>query len=175
MVRHAHLKTALLTALSLLVAGCGSKESDTASGAVVYDPWTRHWTEIESGAAQTTLTYVAWPTGNPETAEIEIAKSFPASPTPGRNFEGSLVVTNLTEQTLADLVVIERLGLGTHLSASVPQGRSSADGIYRWNLGNVGPRQSRTIRVTGRVEAAGPITSATSARYISQENAELDG
>ena len=158
MVRHAHLVVALAL---MSLAGCAEQKADGPT----YDPWEAHWSDAPERGVETAVTYVAWPTGDRDTADLSVEKHFPADPRPGRSFEAKLVITNLSDATLADLVLTERLGEAVELTASAPQGRSSEAGIYRWELGSVEAGQSRTIRLLGRVRTAEPISTSTSARY----------
>jgi len=155
------------------VAGCTQQKTTTAAPKpvaqakpapkpAVWAGWPTHAT-----SATTLWTAMAYPTGDPKTSAIGIEKGFPKEVRVGQPFDYELVVTNLTNHDLHDVVVTDKPGDNFKVTGSSPRGTTGADGVMSWKLGELGPKQSKIIRVSGAAEAEGQICSCASVTYNS--------
>lgn len=110
---------------------------------------------------------MAYPTGDPRTSAIGIEKGMPREVSVGQQFDYELVVTNLSNNELQDVVVTDVLGENFRVTRSVPPGRAGANGAMTWDLGMIGPKQSKVIRLTGTAAAEGEVCSCASVTYNS--------
>lgn len=161
-----------LVALAAL-AGCTQQKTTAprAKPAMAAEPapktvtrsgWPTH---VTSGS--TVWTAMAYPTGDPKTSAIGVEKGMPKEVRVGQPFEYELVVTNLTDYELSEVVVTDDLGENFKVTGSAPRAEAKPGGTLSWMLGTLGPKQSKTIRVSGTAEAEGQICSCASVSYNS--------
>ncbi len=106
-----------------------------------------------------------YPTGEAETSAIEVEKSVPNEVLISDPFEYEMKVTNLTDQTLHDVVVSDRLSEHLKMTASFPAGQPSEGGFVKWFLGTLGPDDSKTVRVTAVASGGGTVASFATVSY----------
>lgn len=110
---------------------------------------------------------MAYPTGDAKTSAIGIEKGVPKEVLLNQQFQYELVVTNLTQQTLEDVVVTDHLGSNFSLTSSTPKVLSNNNGLATWSLGTLEPRESKVIKISGVANAEGFVSSCASVSYSS--------
>lgn len=91
---------------------------------------------------------------------INIAKSMPKEAYIGSIVPAVISVTNLTEQPLHNIRIIDKPPLGLALKGAVPEGLNAVDG-YQWHVERLAPRETYTIQVNYRVEQPGSYISVS--------------
>jgi len=139
------IASAFLAMLALLI-GCASSETspEPAREAPVRVSDGLHWTER------------AYPTGDRSTSGVLLESGTPAEVSAGTRYEYVLRVTNLTDQNLDNVVVLDKPQGNFQLSGSKPQAEDGSN--LRWNLGNLRARQAKEITVSGSAIGAGHVT-----------------
>ncbi len=126
---------------------------------------------------------LAYPTGERASSTILLTKTAPREVLAGKRYEHTIRVQNLTDEPLAGVTVSEQLGSGlTFVSATpepqqlseqaaaaqpvaqLPQGEAGGPAL-RWDLGEIGPRQTRLIRVTAEPGATGTVQACLTVHY----------
>lgn len=110
---------------------------------------------------------LAFPTGNDRTSAIKLEKGMPKEVRLNQGFTYQIVVSNLTDMTLEGVEVSDHLNDNTTYSGSNPKA-TMADGHVNWNLGSLGPKESRTIVVNGKAKKEGSVGSCATVTYNSQ-------
>jgi uncharacterized repeat protein (TIGR01451 family) len=110
---------------------------------------------------------LAYPTGDAKTSAIGLEKGLPREVRVNQPFDYMVVITNLTSQKLQDVVVTDALDQAFKVSASVPPAARAEGGMMRWNLGTLGPRESKTITVAGSATGQGEVGCCTGVSYNS--------
>jgi uncharacterized repeat protein (TIGR01451 family) len=82
----------------------------------------------------------------------------------GEPYEYQIKVTNLTNATLSGVVVREKLPTDFNISRAEPQGRADGD-MHAFELGDLPPKQSKMIRISGTPTKAGNIDSCVAVAY----------
>ena len=118
-------------------------------------------------SATTMWSSMAYPTGSAETSAIGIEKGMPKEVRLNQPFDYDLVVTNLSKNELQEVVVTDQLGDNFKLVGSSPRAQTAPDGTATWNLGSLGPGETKRIRVNGTATAEGDICSCASVSYNS--------
>lgn len=184
-------RTSILTlaaglALTLAMSGCKSTSSTSSEPMIHHDAdgdaatmdgmagttddastrSTGRWPSNRSSAAMG-WSSMAFPTGNANTSAVGIEKGYPREVRLNEQFEYLLVVTNLTNNDLENVVVTDQPNGSMQLTESDPKGRVGANGVPMWELGNLGPRESRTIRVKARATQEGTVGTCATVTYNS--------
>ena len=123
-------------------------------------------------------------------ATLAVAKSGPTVWRARKVFVHTITVTNTGPVTATDVVVEDPIPSGL-VVARRPVGATYVDGTVRWQLGNLGPGESRVVRVslktTFRVAArrcniaqvdatnAAPVTSRLCTRFLAVAGQQFDG
>ncbi|HLL91250.1 MAG TPA: hypothetical protein VK324_18270, partial [Tepidisphaeraceae bacterium] len=178
---------ALATSL-LSFTGCANKGQESASGGPdVYrsDSQTARLdsksvdgpapTNLKTNAYQPSSTAMAFPTGDRNTSAVLVEKNAPKQVRINAPYTYQLKVTNLTDQNLNNVAVREQLPENFRITnvanaTTQPAGGATADantprGMNVYTLGELKPRESRTIEVTGTPTAAGDLASCTTLTY----------
>ncbi|MCK6459668.1 MAG: DUF11 domain-containing protein [Planctomycetes bacterium] len=142
------IASAFLATLALLI-GCASSEKSPEPAREAPAAESRssdglHWTER------------AYPTGDRRTSVVVLESGTPAEVSAGTRYEYVLRVTNLTDQNLDNVVVLDKPQGNFQLSGSRPQTEDGRN--LRWNLGSLRGRQAKEITVTGSALGAGHVT-----------------
>jgi uncharacterized repeat protein (TIGR01451 family) len=116
------------------------------------------------GSESQVMESLAYPTGDRKTSALLLEKMGAKQVRMGQPYEYQLKVTNLTDAPLGGVMISEQLGENFKISKAEPQAQQK-DGMNVYNLGEIGPKESRTIAVTGTASAAGNLTSCTSVTY----------
>ncbi len=128
-------------------------------------PRSGNWPTMSSNGSSS-WTALAYPTGNARTSALGVEKGMPREVRLNQPFDYEIIVTNLTGEELSDVVVSDDPGNGLSVNSSFPQARM-ASGAANWNIGKLGPHESKTIRVNGTATTEGSVGSCASASYSS--------
>jgi len=91
---------------------------------------------------------LVWPTGNQSTSSILVEKCAPGVVQVGIPFDFNIKVTNLTNTTLKNVIVTDEIPASYSISKISPQA-TSAGGTNIWKLGDMAPRSTKTIVLSG--------------------------
>ena len=171
---------------SLLLAGCSSPvasttdhPSNSASGSSVsevgagYDTFGRKLNTTPAAAApeaaaapmKSASSSAYYPSGRAEGSGLLLEKTAPAEVLAGQPYQYSYKVTNLTDATLENVIVSDRVGADFAATDSTPKATSTGTGTANWNLGSLGPKESKIITVSGSSPDEGVVTTCGSATY----------
>lgn len=92
---------------------------------------------------------LAVPTGDMSTSTVMLEKRAPSEVTLGSEFDYTVMVRNLTNESLEDVAVMERIPGGMNIVSSDPAFSKTADGRYQWVMGDLAPNAPATIRIRG--------------------------
>lgn len=123
------------------------------------------WPTMRSGEGMT-WTGMAFPTGDAKTSVVGVEKGTPREVRVGQAFDYDIIVTNLTSRQVDAVVVTDQVNANYKLAKSAPEGELNA-GVMTWNLGDLEPGESKTIRVSGAAAGEGAINSCASCSYSS--------
>jgi len=125
-----------------------ARRADTAAGAMTAAPGV-----------------VYFPTGTPSGAVLTLGKEV-SSPEAnvGVPFEYRIKVTNVTGNALDGVKVTESLDAGFTLDSTIPDG-TRAGNVLSFDLGSMGPNESKTIVLKGTGSKPGVITNCSSVTY----------
>jgi Domain of unknown function DUF11 len=136
----------LTTWLALLI-GCASSESEpepTREAPAAERRDGLYWTER------------AYPTGDRHTSVVLLESGTPAEVSAGTRYEYVLRVTNLTDQNLDHVVVMDKPQGNFRMDGSKPQTEDGKN--LRWNLGSLRAKQAKEITVSGAALDQGQVT-----------------
>jgi uncharacterized repeat protein (TIGR01451 family) len=109
---------------------------------------------------------MAFPTGSDSTSSLRVEKTMPREVPAGSEFKYEITVTNISSVPLDGVVVYEDVADTMRLVGSEPSVSEGAeDGRLAWRLGNLAPRESRTIAVTASAGEEGTIESCVTATF----------
>ncbi len=94
-----------------------------------------------------------------------LEKSAPAEVLAGQPYEYSYKICNLTDATLENVTVNDRVGSNFTATDSEPKATSSTGGNATWNLGTLGAKECKTIVVKGSSAEEGVVTTCGYATY----------
>jgi uncharacterized repeat protein (TIGR01451 family) len=115
---------------------------------------------VKSGAA---IAY--FPSGRAEGSGLSIEKTAPAEVLAGQPFEYAYKVSNLTDATLENVTVSDRVSANFTCADSTPKAAGAKDGNATWNLGTFGPKETKTITVKGSSPNEGVVNTCGWATY----------
>lgn len=107
----------------------------------------------------------AYPTGDRASSALLVEKVGPAQVRIGQPYKYQIEVTNLTDQMLAGVTIVESLGEGFEFGSSTPSPSHSETGISRWMIGEVHPKQTQVIEATTIANRAGKLTACLAASF----------
>jgi uncharacterized repeat protein (TIGR01451 family) len=107
---------------------------------------------------------MAYPTGERNSSVMLVEKTLPSQVRVGQPFEYDIKVTNLTDATLDDVRIQEQTPEGLAITASQPE-RQGQGADAGWQIGALKPRESRSIKVSGRAERQGELGTCLFASY----------
>lgn len=117
--------------------------------------------------AGTVSAALAVPTGNPATSAILLEKFVPSQVNVGQPFDIVIQVKNLTSGALDNVVVTDPLPSGFTVSKVNPQALAGGASSGTWNVGRLGPNETKRIVITGTASGKGALTSCTDVTYES--------
>ncbi|MEM7204041.1 MAG: hypothetical protein AAF628_27515 [Planctomycetota bacterium] len=169
------LLEALPLALLALVTSCQSVEETgdrrgpaDATFAELERSLSREPRDASFVEPETERSSLTLPTGNVNTSAVTLEKIAPSVASPGQEFEYTLEVTNLTENSLDEVVVTDSVPGNLRLESSEPPFEMRDDGVARWALGALPAHGRQSIRVIGRVVGAGDVTSCSTVDYVAR-------
>lgn len=104
------------------------------------------------------------PTGVQATSAVMVERASPAEVVVGQLTEYTIKVTNLTPDTIKGVTVNDECLENFTIKESSPKGMAQG-GTTTWNLGDLGPNESKTITVRGTPTKAGSFTSCADVRW----------
>ncbi len=107
---------------------------------------------------------MAIPTGRKSTSVAYIEKMGPEQVMAGQDFTYKVKVTNLTDMALSEVKVSELLPEGFEFVSASPSARRKGKMLH-WTLGDMAPKASRTIEITGRAADSGNLLTCTDVTY----------
>lgn len=120
---------------------------------------------FEEGGIKYVRGSMAFPTGARESSGLLLEKVVPAEVMLGIPFSYEYKVINLTDFPLAEVMVMDRVTDNFQASDSSPPANSVSGGVATWNIGQLGPRETKTIRVTGTASTETTIITCGWATY----------
>lgn len=166
--RKLRITTALALAGMLLSAGCATQTTSPRTTTTTapapskvqstsgYGP---SYTTFDRGGLSYTTGSMAFPTGKLDSSAVLLEKTVPQDVMVGSVYSYDYTVTNLTDYTVTDVVLTDTLTSNFDFNSSTPAPTSVDGQTLTWDLGNLGPRQSRTITVTGKSPEEGTLTT----------------
>lgn len=157
---------ALLAALALVCApACTTTNGGTGEATAAPTDATDTADEAPvsgSGWVESSL-YV--PTGERGTSALHLSKSAPRQVNLGDTFEIRFAVTNLTDMALENVVINDELPADFRVAKTEPafEPRDVENGV--WNIGTLGPGESRNLVVTGAAAKPVDLSSCTGISY----------
>lgn len=167
------LKAAPLAAL-LVLFGCASddgaksKPADTSAPAKT-EPARK--SEPAAGSMQMgdmVKSVMAFPTGDRSTSVLLLETVAPVEVRVNQAYDYAMSVTNLTNLTIENVTVTDNTQGAFAMASSTPNATKNAGGVNEWNLGRMGPGETKTIRVSGKASGTGSITRCATVSYNSQ-------
>jgi len=110
----------------------------------------------------------AVPTGKSSTSAILIERGTPGQVPVAQAYDYEIRVTNLTNQPLDDVVLMEHRNTDVGIDKAEPEPAEVAEGMARWTIGTLPPGESRTIKVTATPRAPGELQSRCEVTYRAQ-------
>lgn len=107
---------------------------------------------------------MAFPTGQASTSAVGLEKCVPSEVRAGQPFEAEMIVTNLTNVSLSDVTVRDTPGQNLRITQATPTGTADGGDLV-WNLGTLGPNESKTIRLTGVATGEGEVGCCATVTY----------
>ncbi len=111
---------------------------------------------------------MAIPTGERSTSALWLEHTAPAEVPQGQQFDSEIRVTNLTKNTLQSIQVTDYCSANFKLIDSNPTPQSAQGGALRWDLGSLGPSETKTIVIRGSATEVGTVKSCIDASYESR-------
>ncbi|MDB5358420.1 MAG: hypothetical protein JWN24_4873 [Phycisphaerales bacterium] len=111
---------------------------------------------------------LAYPTGDRNTSQILVEQTGPRDVRVGREYTYEIRVTNLTNAPIEHVRLTTRTPEGFRISKAEPaatQPAGTSGEAVAFNVGNLGPRESRSILVTGVPERQGQISQCFRVSY----------
>jgi uncharacterized repeat protein (TIGR01451 family) len=108
---------------------------------------------------------MAFPTGVRESSGLLIEKTVPAEVLAGQQFDYSYKVSNLTDYPIHMVTLTDRVSPNFTPAEADPKPTDTRDGVATWQLGNLGPKESRTIHLKGSSAEEGAVTTCGWATY----------
>jgi len=123
-------------------------------------------TTFEDGGLKYVRGSMAFPTGLRESSGLLLEKVVPAEVLVGRPFSYEYRVINLTDYALSQVVVTDRVTDNFAASDATPRADSVSGGVATWKIDHLGPRETKTIKVTGSASTEGTVTTCGWATYL---------
>lgn len=166
----------LIGCVALALAGCASPKQDytNADNANQQDynkPESREHDRPERDRdmlgpvpAGMTRSVTAFPTGVPEGSGLLITKTAPRAVQVDNDYQYTIKATNLTDITLQDVVVEDRMPNTYKFNSASPEA-DVQKGKFVWELGKLAPGASQTITVSGAATEPGSLTHCATGSY----------
>lgn len=122
------------------------------------------YARVDEGGVPHIKGSMSFPTGVQGHDGLLLEKVVPAEVMVGQDFSYKYNVINLTPYPIHEVVVHDRVNGNFTAGSSSPEA-SVSNGIATWNVGDMGPRETKTISVTGKAAEEGVITTCGWATY----------
>ncbi len=106
-----------------------------------------------------------YPTGDRGSSVILIERMSPAEVRSGQEYDYLMRVTNLTNMDLKQVMVHDNCATNYTYVSSTPAAMGKPAEPLTWDLGDMGPKASKEIRVKGKAAAGGPVTNCATVTY----------
>lgn len=146
---------------AVLIAGCAQQQQH---GKYTPKPAPTASAPTPAPAPKAGSVSAYFPSGKAEGSGLLVEKMAPAEVIAGQTFDYSYKVSNLTDATLENVVVTDRVSSNFAATGSEPKA-SAKDGLATWNLGTFAPKESKTITVKGASAEEGVVTTCGWASY----------
>jgi uncharacterized repeat protein (TIGR01451 family) len=110
------------------------------------------------------VTGLAFPTGDPSTSALMLHQVMPVEVRRGAEFGYEYHVTNMTQGTLQNVAVVLESQSNLEVLSATPAAMASAGGTV-WSLGDLGPCETKVIKVNARARDTGLAANCVSASY----------
>lgn len=107
----------------------------------------------------------AYPTGDPQTSVILIERVMPRELRVGSGCDYQLTLTNLTNVDVNDVMLVEQFPAGFSFAGAQPQPTRMDGGRAVWQIGKLGPREARQIRIGGGTSGMSELTFCATVTY----------
>ncbi|MFK7758690.1 MAG: hypothetical protein AB8C13_01945 [Phycisphaerales bacterium] len=111
-----------------------------------------------------TMARMAFPTGDARTSAILLHQVMPGEVVRGQDFGFTYHVTNLTDMAVQNVLVSLDSTSNLNIKSSDPRA-SSTGGDMSWALGDLGPNETKIIRVTGSADRVGQASDCITVSY----------
>lgn len=101
------------------------------------------------------------PSGHPSTSTVVVERVAPPVVAGNQEFSATIRVTNLTENTLADVRVTEHFDPAFLLTRVEPPADAAPAGLATWTFDRLGPRGTREVEIWGRAAQGGDLDHFT--------------
>lgn len=115
--------------------------------------------------ANMNVSAMAFPTGDVSSSGLLVHQVVPTQVRANAPYQYEIHVTNLVNGVLQNVLVTNKDFKNLSVSTSSPQGQSDGAGGVIWNLGNLGPCETKVIKVTGTAGAVGSSSSCLTAVF----------
>lgn len=109
-----------------------------------------------------------FPSGSRDSSSIMLERSVPAEVRAGDMFTYEIKLTNQSNAEVRSVELLERMPAGFKYASAVPAPTSEDGTELKWSLGNMGPRQSSILRVTGSGDATGELSYCATVTFQTQ-------
>jgi uncharacterized repeat protein (TIGR01451 family) len=137
--------------------------SNTRSAAANTGSASGNATRVQRDGDRTRYT-MAYPTGDRDSSVMLVEKTLPSQVRLGQSFDYEIKVTNTTDATLDDVRIQEQTPEGLSITGSQPE-RQGQGADAGWQLGALKPRESKTIKVSGKADKQGELGTCLFASY----------
>jgi uncharacterized repeat protein (TIGR01451 family) len=159
------LLLAAAASAAMIVGGCSQEQQP--GGGMASAPPTGAVQASDTGRAQSpseSRVSMSFPTGNRNSSDLMVEQIGAREVRVGQPYTYQIRVTNLTDQPLTGVIVRERIPDNFKLTSEAARDNDQ-DHRARFDVGELGPKQSKTIEVTGTASEAGTLDTCLSAQY----------
>lgn len=154
---------------ALLIGGCAQQQQPDQGGARMSASGSPGGAvqASDTGRAQEpteSRVQMAFPTGNRNSSDLLVEQIGPQQVRVGQPYNYQVRVTNLTDQTLTGVVLHQRIPEDFRLAENAGA-RSDDGGQARFDVGDLGPKQSKTMQMSGTPSKPGTLDTCLSAQY----------
>jgi len=101
----------------------------------------------------------------PTCGVVELTKDMPMEVEYNKPFNYAIKVTNLTDMTLSDVTVSEKLAKNFKFKSADPEAKES-EGKISWTMEVLGPKETKAISVTGMATTTDCVTTCATVTYM---------
>jgi uncharacterized repeat protein (TIGR01451 family) len=120
---------------------------------------------VQEGGLRYIRGSMAFPTGRRESSGLLVEKTVPAEALAGQKVEYVYKVSNLTDYPIQMVTLMDRVSGSFTPGDADPKPTDMSGGVATWQLGNLGPKETKVVRVRGTAKDEGAITTCGWATY----------